>query len=598
MRYGVTLALVVVLVLAPASAPLAAAGAPGGTPATGSGGDIPGVDGASAMNHSTPSDPDEDVLGWENEYWYNESIAVTPEDGYNETEIERIVARSMARVEHIRGLEFEEEPNVTLITREEYRNFTNGVYGDLLDVTTKDRLHQNTKFESLFLVSEEESYYADLVENQGGFAAAFHVNEDVPAYGFSEGDIGIVVPESGQAENIPEPTLGHELYHFVQNNRFDNSEFSGGATEETANVNTSITEGDATYVGETYQERCGEEWDCLPTSQGDQPSFANLGLVFLDLGPYSMTATLFDRLRQEGGVEAMNRLYEDPPASTEQFLHPEKYPDDTPTDVPLEDRSTEEWEQQTFENGVDYATFGEMGVFVMLWYPSYQARERVVIDPNHPFTGARGNTYVRYDYSHPASAGWDGDKMFVYTNETSPETNETGYVWKLVWDSPENATEFRDAYTAVLEYRGAERVGASENTWRIPRNRQFDDAFHVVTEGDTVLIVNAPTVEELGEVRTDIDLSAAMRTPSPTPTATEGTTPTPTEASPAETATTGSMNDGGTDETTTEPMTGEAAGGTVTDTEETTQSPGQPGIGMLGAALAVLIAVLLSRRID
>ncbi|MFB6295272.1 MAG: Hvo_1808 family surface protein [Halobacteriales archaeon] len=601
MRHGVTLALVVVLVLAPASAPLAAADAPGGSPVASPGGGVVGVDGAIAANYDGPQDPEEDVLGWENGYWHNESIPVTPADGYNETELNVMISRSMARVEYIRGLEFTQTPNVTLITRQEYREFTNSLYSGALNVTTKGRLHQNTKFESLFLVSEEESYFADLVENRGGFAAAFHINEDIPEYGFSEGDIGIVVSEGGQAENIPEPTLGHELYHFVQNNRFDNTKFSGGPTEEAARVNTSITEGDATYVGQTYEERCGAEWDCLPTSQGDPPSFANLGLVFLDLGPYSRTATLFDRLREEGGVEAMNSLYENPPASTEQFMHPKKYPDDVPTDVTLEDRSTEAWAKQTFENGVDYATFGEVGLFVMLWFPSYQARQRVAIDPNYPFTGAQGNTYVRYDYSHPASAGWDGDKMFVYTNETSPETNETGYVWKLVWDSPEDAAEFRDAYTKVLEYHGGERVGVSENTWRIPENRQFDDAFHVVTEGDTTVIVNAPSVEDLDEVRTNIDLSAAMRTPSPSPTSAESPTATPTEPPSGETTTTGMTN--------TEPTTGGSAGeatdettagadGAATDTDETTRTPVTPGFGLLGAALAVLIALLLSRRLN
>jgi hypothetical protein len=585
MRHGVTLALVVALLATPAGAPLAAADLSGASPASTSPEGAAASHGSTPANHSAPPDPDEDVLGWEGGYWHNESIAVTSGDGYNETEIGRIVARSMARVEYIRGLEFEEEPDVRLVTREEYRNFTTSFYADR-NLTAADRLHQNTKFEALFTVPEDESYYRDFVENQGGFAAAFHFNEDLPEYGFSEGDIGIVVSGDGEVESIPETTLGHELYHFVQNNRFDNSRFSGGATEEAANVNTSLVEGDATYVGRTYQERCGEEWSCLPTPDRQQsPTFANFGLVFFDLGPYSTTATLFDRMRREGGVEAMNRVYENPPDSTEQFLHPETYPDDTPVDVPYEDRSTDEWEPQTFEGGVDHATFGEMGLFVMLWYPSYQARERVAIDLNHPFAGAQGNTYVQYDYAHPASAGWDGDEMFVYTNDTSARTNETGYAWKIVWDDPEDADEFRDAYYEVLEFRGGERVGASEHTWRIPDDRQFGDALHVVTEENTTLILNAPSVEDLDEIRSSIDLSAAMRTPSPTLTETEASTPTLTGSATAGAATTESPTAGSDDET-------------PTDTGETTETPGQPGVGLLGATLALAIALLLSRRLD
>ena len=519
-----------------------------------------------------PPDPEEDVLGWENGVWYNESIDVTPSDGYDRTEIERIVSRSMARVERVRELEFEETPSVTLITRDEYRAFTDGIYDNLTNTTTKQRLHQNTKFEALFLVGEDDSYFADFVANQGSIASAFHVNEDIPEYGFEEGDIGVVVSEDGRATELQEPTLGHELLHFVQNNRFNNSRFSGGPTEEAANVNTSLVEGDATWVGQTYGERCQSEWDCLPSSESSPPGYANFGLVLYSFGPYSNTATLFERVREEGGVEAMNALYEDPPESTEQFLHPDEYPDDEPVDVSYEDRSGDAWEMQTFADGVDYATFGEAGVFTTLYYPSYRTRSTVAIEFTHPFDGAEGETYVRLDYVHPASTGWAGDKLFVYTNDSSAETNETGYVWKTVWESPDEAAEFADAYTTILrEYGGA--VADRQDTYRVSDGSPFEDAFYVDVSGDTVTIVNAPTVGALSEVRR----GAAPR---------------------AETTTETTTDDGETTTDDTETATTTAtstAGGDGTDDGD---GQAQPGFGVGLAVVALLAAVFLLRRRD
>lgn len=550
-----------------AAAPTAPGGPTGSASATtasgGSGVDVVRSDNASHdAVADAPPDPESDVLGWERGVWYNESIRVTPTDGYNRTEIERIVARSSARVERIRGLEFEATPNVTLITREEFRAFTEDLYGNVTNTTTERRLHQNTKFEALFLVGEDDSYFADFVANQGSIASAFHVNEDIPEHGFEEGDIGVVVSDSGRATELSEPTLGHELLHFVQNNRFDVSRFSGGPTEEAARVNTSLVEADATWVGQTYGDRCGVSWNCLPTSGATPPTFENFGLVLYSFGPYSNTATLFEQQYRANGVEGLNALYERPPASTEQFLHPEDYPDDEPVDVRYEDRSGDAWRLQTFEDGTNYATFGEMGIFVMLYYPSYQTRSTVAIDYDHPFQGSQTNTYVRLDFVHPASTGWDGDKLFVYTNDGSAATNETGYVWKTVWESPAEAEEFADAYTAVLREYG-DAVADRRNTYRIPEESAFGDAFYVAVDGDTVTVVNAPTVGDLSEVR-----SGAA------PEVERTTTATTTE--PADDGTTTAPPD---DDTTTTPG-----------------SESQPGFGIALAVVAVLAALLVLRR--
>ncbi|MFC7190435.1 hypothetical protein ACFQL7_11610 [Halocatena marina] len=67
---------------------------------------------------SAPPDPNTDTLGWESGYWYNESITVDQSDGLSESELDAFLARSMARVEHIRRLEFTEQVEIEFVRPE------------------------------------------------------------------------------------------------------------------------------------------------------------------------------------------------------------------------------------------------------------------------------------------------------------------------------------------------------------------------------------------------------------------------------------------------------------------------------------------------
>jgi len=603
MRLAGTLAALLIVAAAPAGALPAAAS--NGTPGAGAGAagaavetagtNVPvpdaavgatvpvpgdGLDGSSTRQESAPPDPPADRLGWEAGYWYNESVPATTDDGLNRSEIRAVIARSAARVERIRQLEFERLPEFTFVNRSDYA----GVFEEGLaeaDISTADRLHQNTKYEALFMIAEEESYFRVNAQNQGGLAGAFYATQDIPAVNVSAGTIAIIVRDGERPESISERTLGHELVHALQNQRFGDSPYwnLSGRTEETYRANQSLIEGDATYVGQTYDLRCGSEWSCLPTPESQVSPPANFGLTIYSFAPYGTTGAFVDHVRREYGWAGVNALYrpeESPaaPVSTEQYIHPEKFPDDRPTEVTVEHRTADGWRLLDLPNSsVDYATFGEAGIFAMLIYPSYAARQEVIIPPSPRID----NELVRFDFAHPASDGWDGDKLYPYVNDTSAERNETGYVWKVAWDSPEDASEFLDAYRRLLEFHDAERVG--ERTYRVPEpefGRDFGDAFHLIEDGETTIIVNAPTVEDLSAVRTSVAVepqSSAETTTTTTATTTRATTATTETESPG-TGDDGTTTDGGTDTT---PVAG----------------PGFGTLALLGA-LALLVAGLLA----
>lgn len=445
-------------------------------------------------------DPAEDRLSWEGGYWYNESIDVDRSDGLNDSELAAVVNRSMARVEHVRGLEFEESVPVEVISREEFANDTAASFAN---VSRNASLHQNVKWEAMFMLGENESATDQLESNRAGSVLGYYSPTE---------DRIVIVSENTESPKMDEITLSQELFHALQEHRFNISEMNQ-STRELHNARDGIIEGDGNYVDHLYQQRCESDWDCLqPQSQaggGGGGGDRHIGIALTKLQPYSDGPVFVQDLHQSEGWEAVNAVYENPPASTEQTIHTEKYGEDEPTDVSVPDTSSDAWTVPDMGNGsVDYASFGEAGLYTMLWYPSYAesqatgAPTNVVIPVNHLLAPAQNQeTLDLYNYSHPYTAGWDGDRLVPYVTGDSMETGETAYVWKSAWDSAADAEEFADAYRQLLEHHGAERVDAQTARYRIPDgDSKYADAFRVVTEGDRVIVVNAPTVDQLDDV--------------------------------------------------------------------------------------------------
>lgn len=440
-----------------------------------------------------PDDPESDALGWEDGYWYNETINVTPDDGLNETELETVVSRSMARVEQIRGLEFEERVPVEIQTRDEFRAEQSN-----RSVPPDRRLFDNAKFESLFMINESTDSIAVQNRNSGSAIGGF--------YSPSENRI-VVVSENTETPQLDEITLSQELFHALQDQKFDLTSFNQ-STREQHNAVDGVVEGDGNYVDYLYEQRCNDEWggDCLmPQSQpGSGQQLANIGPYLLKFQPYSDGPPFVRAIHEESGWEAVNDLYANPPQSTEQVIHPEKYGEDAPAEFRVEDTSGESWERLSVRGRPNFGSVGEAGVFTMFMYPYYKSQGQTQIVPGRNFFNLdeSGNLqqFDPLNYTSNYSDGWDGDKLAVYTNDATPR-NETAYVWKTVWDSESDAAEFVEGYEKLLAYNNATEVEGRENTWRIPEDSGFGDAFYVRQEGDTVVIVNAPTVEALSEVR-------------------------------------------------------------------------------------------------
>lgn len=439
---------------------------------------------ASVVESDAP-DPSSDQLGWEHGVWANATLAIDQSDGITEAELEAVVARTMARVEAVRGIEFERTPPVRiLLPREQQSESETRTYSDA------ERTLLNQQYEALFFINESRDAVASQRALLGGAVNGYYSPET--------GNVTMVSPDSS-VRQIREGVLAQELFHAQQDTQFD---LPAVGTIEQRNTRNSYVEGDANYVQNLYEKRCEADWHgtCYRPERDSPPDLSGLNSGMFDLfqQPYQSGYEFVRDRHQQAGWEAVTSLYEQPPASTEQVIHPEKYGTDQPSDLRVSDRSTEAW--QPLRAGGDRVTgsVGEAGLYLSLLYPATQTAGQAEIIPldNHRVGGF--DDPVRSNYAHPATAGWDGDRLLPYTTANG---NATGYVYETVWDTPADARQFHGAYRELLAYHDADPVPGLANTYRIPERDGFTDAFYVNRTADRVRISNAPTVQALSGIR-------------------------------------------------------------------------------------------------
>ncbi|MBI4576214.1 MAG: hypothetical protein HY722_08135 [Planctomycetes bacterium] len=237
--------------------------------------------------------------------------------------------------------------------------------------------------------------------------------------------------------------MAHELTHALQDQHFDLEPLMGSirGDEDRSQALKAVVEGEATLVMFAW---LSEEMGGGPADPARLPDVGGLLRMQERLGrlmggasrappilqetlsfSYSRGATFVQRVLREGGWEAVSRLYDDGPTSTEQVLHPERFlrERDYPTRVilPRLDPALGEGWSETLADGL-----GELEVDILL----------------------RG--FLDDEAASRASWGWDGDGFRALRG---PEGREV-LAWVTVWDSEKDAREFEEAYGEVRSRRG------------------------------------------------------------------------------------------------------------------------------------------------
>jgi hypothetical protein len=196
------------------------------------------------------------------------------------------------------------------------------------------------------------------------------------------------------------------------------------------------------------------------------------------LFPYTYGQPFVEYLHDQGDWQSIDNAYKNPPISTEQILHPEKYPDDQPVQVEIPDLAPilgEGWRE------IDRGEMGEWSTYLILAF------------------GLNPQAQVDAEQAQEASAGWGGDAYVVYYNE---QEQTTVLVLSSVWDSEQEAVEFSEAFS---EYANA-RFGTVNEEGNGFTSWDSGSEFTTFSQnGKKTLWITAPDVEIENAVRNAIN---------------------------------------------------------------------------------------------
>lgn len=304
---------------------------------------------------------------------------------------------------------------------------------------------------------------------------------------------GYYDPEVGQIVVIQDAGFGalgtyifsHEITHALQDEHLGLGDLMDAAEEASDDqllAAASLYEGDATLAAVQYLsskpllavQMAAESVtsSAAETAVMDAaPPIMSLGLVF----PYLTGVEFVQALYEDGGWEAVDAAYADPPTSTEQILHIDKYYDgDEPVELTLPDPAAtlgEGWEQ------IDDNVLGEFQISIML----------ANLEPGEGMNDLLGTINLP-DAATAAAAGWNGDRYQLWVQGDEAEA----FVWQSVWESEAEAGEFFKAFQAYDEARfdGSFTSAAGDDL-----TLETDGpVVRLVRAGDAVFYVQAPTV--------------------------------------------------------------------------------------------------------
>ena len=279
-----------------------------------------------------------------------------------------------------------------------------------------------------------------------------------------------VVSQSGEIGPNEKITYAHEYDHALQDQAFNLREVVGEATDQSDRTmaRASVVEGDATLLMTIWLQRYltpAEQAEVAGTALTPEqqavldrmPPILKDPLTFPYLGGFNLTGGAWG----QGGFEAVDALFRDPPESTEQVLHPDKLAaDEQPVDVAFPDDLAAQLGDGWTVPIQD--TFGELLL------------EIVLRDGGATATAE-------------AAKGWGGDRVALIEGPG----DEVAFVLDTAWDSAADADEFANALAGtVAELEG---MGRSPSVLR--------------PAPDRVVLVSAESPETMGKVANVLGLA-------------------------------------------------------------------------------------------
>ena len=361
----------------------------------------------------------------------------------------------------IRGLESKQDVDPTILDEEGVKEHTERNFRE--DNPPEYIAANELLLKAFGLLQPDESLEELYIELLGSQVAGFYSPDTKELY---------VVSKSGALGPTEKTTYAHEYNHALQDQNFDLQSFGFSEIGEgdRSFARLALVEGDATLLMSIWQvnhltqaeimQLLGESLDPEATEILQRmPPVLRDSLFF----PYTQGLTFTQRIQSSGGWDAVNAAFENPPASTEQILHPDKYesgeaPIDVTVPADLAASMGDGW-SVTLED-----TLGEFQVD--LWLEN---------------AGGAG-----VPDSAEAAAGWGGDRVAILEGAN----DDWAVVLKTQWDTATDLEQFREAAATV--------VGAGR------------DPGEVRVDGDAVWVIVASDASRLGDAVQAVGLVAGV----------------------------------------------------------------------------------------
>jgi hypothetical protein len=348
----------------------------------------------------------------------------------------RLIMRTLKRVERARGLEGKKTiPGVLLDRRS-------------LIARVKEHVSRELPPEAIRNEGLALQLFGFIPTKFDYEAAEYRLLQDQLA-GYYEPADGTMYMASDLGDEEADATLAHELVHALQDQRWnlgERSKYRPGDGDRSEAV-SALAEGDATSAmfdvmiaraapgsGKSAIDLPDDVFaEQIRTGMNDGPGASAPHVMRTSLAAPYIYGTLFvHALRRQGGWDAVNRAWDDPPTTSEQIMHVDK------------------WLAREPAVRVAPPTFAALG-------PGWKS----VDEDSEGELGARiaFEEWMEPRAAAEISAGWGGDRGVLVTNG-----DRAAFVWRLRYD-PGKTTDERAAHAFSTLVRAMDKsLGAAKTT--------------------------------------------------------------------------------------------------------------------------------------
>ncbi len=344
-----------------------------------------------------------------------------------QADVARLVETLRPKVERWRGAKFREPVGVRVIDAAEARR---RLTARLTELSSEERIQADTDaLKQLGLLPASATLVDSILSSLDGQLSGFY---DPPSK-------TLFLLDAMPLDSAP-LILVHELTHALDDQHYDLDALirACGPDDDRVTALTSLVEGSAMLTMSAYVAETGADGTralaALTETAGTGTGQLREAPIYVQrslLAPYLLGERLLVGAPKVVDLAVarglLARAFADPPVSTEQLIHPEKYWElarrDLPRPVALRDLASllgKDWSLRST------GTLGELTLAILTGAPA--------LDLGGP------QVFETANWTNAAAEGWGGDLYHHYSNGERSVT-----LLATVWDTPEDAREFEAA---------------------------------------------------------------------------------------------------------------------------------------------------------